>query len=71
MRPYTPIRPCELEGADDDGSCELLIKIYRANPHSLFPNGGKMTQYIDSLDIGTQVYVKGPTGYVLYEGNNI
>ena len=47
VRSYTPI------SSDDDlGFVELLIKVYFANTHPKFPDGGKMTQYLESLKIG-------------------
>ena len=39
MRPYTPT------SSDDDlGYFELVVKVYRANQHPRFLQGGKMSQ---------------------------
>ena len=50
VRPYTPI------SSDDNlGYVELLIKVYFANVHPKFPEGGKMTQYLESMKIGKKI----------------
>jgi NAD(P)H-flavin reductase len=43
-RKYTPISTLNQAGTFD-----LLIKIYYKNVHPKFPEGGKMSQYVDSL----------------------
>jgi len=43
MRPYTPVTLDE----DLPGAFELVIKVYFAHQHPKFPEGGKMSQYID------------------------
>lgn len=63
MRAYTPT------SQDDDlGYFDLIIKVYRANQHPKFPEGGKMSQYLDTLAIGDEIEVKGPVGHFVYEG---
>jgi NAD(P)H-flavin reductase len=63
MRAYTPA------SSDDElGYFDLVIKIYRANEHPRFPDGGKMSQYLDSLAIGDTIEVKGPVGHMHYLG---
>jgi cytochrome-b5 reductase len=42
VRPYTPTAPITADG--DRGVIELLIKIYRADSHPSFQNGGLLTQ---------------------------
>lgn len=37
------------------------------NPN--FPAGGKMTQYLESLDVGDAIEVSGPSGLIHYCGN--
>jgi nitrate reductase (NAD(P)H) len=63
MRPYSPM-------TDDEtiGHVDLLVKVYRAGVHPAFPNGGKLSQYLDSLKIGDLLDVKGPTGEFIYKG---
>jgi cytochrome-b5 reductase len=59
---YTPIN---LE--EKTGSFNLVIKIYR--PNEKFPNGGRLTQYIESLNIGDSINVEGPFGRCVYLHN--
>jgi hypothetical protein len=40
----------------------------RANEHPKFPDGGKMSQHLDSLALGDEVEVKGPVGHFVYTG---
>ena len=63
MRKYTPISPCS------EKNMELLVKIYRPNVNPNFPNGGKLTPYIESLNIGDKINVEGPFGRFGYEPN--
>lgn len=57
MRSYTPIT-----GNDTPGSVTFVIKIYKAGVHPKFPEGGKMSQYLDTLIIGDTVAMRGPKG---------
>eukprot|EP01023_Acetabularia_acetabulum_P061282 TRINITY_DN739_c0_g2_i1.p1 TRINITY_DN739_c0_g2~~TRINITY_DN739_c0_g2_i1.p1 ORF type:complete len:854 (+),score=198.42 TRINITY_DN739_c0_g2_i1:164-2725(+) len=62
LRAYTPT------SSDDDlGHFDLLVKIYRPLPPK-FPNGGIMSQHLDSLKIGETIEVKGPLGEFVYFG---
>jgi hypothetical protein len=45
-RAYTPIS-CD----DDLGRLDLLIKVYGPNIHPAFPEGGKLSQHLDSLQV--------------------
>lgn len=63
MRAYTPTSSDE-----DVGYFELLIKVYFRNAHSKFPMGGLFSQYLDELEIGDTIDVKGPVGHIVYEG---
>ncbi|MFH4974667.1 hypothetical protein AB6A40_001376 [Gnathostoma spinigerum] len=63
VRPYTPI-----SSDDDKGYMELLIKVYFKNVNPRFPDGGKMTQYLENLKIGDAIDVRGPSGLCIYEG---
>lgn len=63
MRAYTPTTlDTDLEYFD------LVIKVYFANEHPRFPDGGKLSQYLDTLDIGDSIEVKGPVGHMNYLG---
>lgn len=59
MRPYTPVT-----GDDVTGFVDLVIKVY--TPNERFPEGGKMSQLLDSLEIGDAIDIKGPVGEIVY-----
>uniref|UniRef100_A0A0M3I2W8 NADH-cytochrome b5 reductase n=1 Tax=Ascaris lumbricoides TaxID=6252 RepID=A0A0M3I2W8_ASCLU len=63
VRPYTPI-----SSDDDSGFVELMVKVYFKNVHPKFPDGGKMSQHLDSLKIGDTIDFRGPSGLIIYEG---
>ncbi|CAI9545455.1 unnamed protein product, partial [Staurois parvus] len=46
VRAYTPVSSDEVKGHID-----LVIKVYYKNVNPKFPDGGKMSQYLDSLKI--------------------
>lgn len=64
MKHYTPI-----SSNDDNGYVDFIIKVYRKGVHPKFPDGGKMSQYLDSLKIGDSIAVRGPSGRLQYFGN--
>ena len=59
MRAYTPMG-CGL------GYVDFVIKVYFANVHPKFPDGGKLTQILDSLKLGDMIDVKGPLGEYIF-----
>ncbi|XP_008679268.1 nitrate reductase [NAD(P)H] [Zea mays] len=63
MRAYTPTSP-----ADEVGHVELLIKIYFKDEDPKYPNGGLMSQHLDSLPLGATIDIKGPVGHIEYAG---
>ncbi|KAJ8249769.1 hypothetical protein COCON_G00229850 [Conger conger] len=63
VRPYTPV-----SSDDDKGFVDLVVKIYYKNVHPKFPDGGKMTQYLESLRIGDTIDFRGPSGLCVYKG---
>uniref|UniRef100_A0AAY5KXX7 NADH-cytochrome b5 reductase n=1 Tax=Esox lucius TaxID=8010 RepID=A0AAY5KXX7_ESOLU len=63
VRPYTPV-----SSDDDKGYVDLVVKIYFRNVHPKFPEGGKMSQYLESLQLGDMVDVRGPGGLLEYKG---
>ncbi|XP_019416847.1 PREDICTED: inducible nitrate reductase [NADH] 2-like [Lupinus angustifolius] len=63
MRAYTPT-----SAVDELGYFDLLVKIYFKNVHPKFPNGGLMSQHLDSLPVGSFLDVKGPLGHIQYTG---
>lgn len=52
VRPYTPVSPKKQEGSFD-----LVVKIYTQGQSPLNPAGGYMSQYLDQLNIGDAVEV--------------
>ncbi|KEG10949.1 putative NADH-cytochrome b5 reductase [Trypanosoma grayi] len=61
---YTPI------SSDDDlGHVDYLIKVYHKNVHPKFPNGGRLSQHLYNLPIGSTVEMRGPVGKFEYLGN--
>jgi len=64
VRPYTPV------SSDDDlGVMDLVVKVYFKNVHPKFPDGGKLTQYLNDLPLGQTIDVRGPSGNLTYKGN--
>lgn len=63
MRAYTPTSTI-----DEVGYFELVVKIYFKGVVPRFPNGGLMSQYLDSMPIGSSLDVKGPLGHIEYTG---
>ena len=66
VRPYTPT-----SSDDDKGFFDLVVKVYKANVNPRFPNGGKMSQYLDAMKPGEKIEVKGPSGRIQYKGKGI
>ncbi len=64
IRAYTPV-----SSDDNKGYVDLVIKVYKRNVHPKFPDGGKMSQYVDALKIGDTIAFRGPTGKLQYIGN--
>ncbi|KAI1893093.1 hypothetical protein AGOR_G00140330 [Albula goreensis] len=63
VRPYTPV-----SSDDDKGFVDLVVKIYFKNVHPKFPEGGKMSQYLESLQVGDVIDFRGPGGLLEYKG---
>lgn len=66
VRPYTPT-----SSDDDKGYFDLVLKVYKANVHPKFPNGGKLTQYLDQMKPGDKIDVRGPSGRLVYKRNGV
>lgn len=47
----------------------LCLQVYFGGVHPKFPAGGLLTQYLERLEIGQTVDVKGPVGHFVYHGN--
>ncbi|KAL6962093.1 Nitrate reductase [NADH] 1 [Sarracenia purpurea var. burkii] len=63
MRAYTPT-----SSDDEVGYFELVVKIYFKGVNPKFPNGGIMSQYLESLPVGSVLDIKGPLGHIEYTG---
>lgn len=63
IRPYTPVT-----SDDDHGYMDLVIKVYFKNVHPKFPDGGKMSQYLEAMNINDPIDVRGPSGLLVYKG---
>jgi len=63
QRSYTPVTSDEVLG-----SVTFVIKVYKAGVHPKFPEGGKMSQHLDSLQIGDSIEMRGPKGHMEYLG---
>jgi cytochrome-b5 reductase len=61
QRSYTPVTD-----NSSIGEVSLVVKVYKANVHPKFPEGGKMSQHLDSLKIGDAIEMKGPKGHMEY-----
>eukprot|EP00574_Skeletonema_japonicum_P000393 CAMPEP_0201741546 /NCGR_PEP_ID=MMETSP0593-20130828/46869_1 /ASSEMBLY_ACC=CAM_ASM_000672 /TAXON_ID=267983 /ORGANISM="Skeletonema japonicum, Strain CCMP2506" /LENGTH=291 /DNA_ID=CAMNT_0048235885 /DNA_START=14 /DNA_END=886 /DNA_ORIENTATION=+ len=64
QRSYTPTT-----GDDTPGTVTFVIKVYKAGVHPKFPDGGKMSQHLDTLKIGDTVDMRGPKGHMTYHKN--
>jgi len=63
IRPYTPT------SSDDDlGFVDLVIKVYFPGVHPRFPDGGKMSQYLEKMELGSTINFRGPSGHLTYGG---
>jgi len=64
IRPYTPV------SSDDDlGFVDFVIKVYFKDVHPKFPEGGKMSQHLESMEIGDYMDFRGPSGHLVYDGH--
>ncbi|XP_026561603.1 NADH-cytochrome b5 reductase 2 isoform X2 [Pseudonaja textilis] len=44
-------------------------EVYHKNVHPKFPEGGKMSQYLDTLKTGDAIDFRGPNGLLVYKGS--
>jgi len=65
-RKYTP---CSSD--DEIGYVDLVIKVYKGGVIDRFPDGGKMSQYMDTLKVGDTLDIMGPIGVHEYLGKGL
>jgi len=65
-RKYTPVSSNLMLG-----KFELVIKVYRRGQPEAFPDGGKMSQYFESLKGGDTIDIQGPFGLYEYKGAGV
>lgn len=65
-RNYTPV-----SSDADIGYLEIIVKIYFKQTNPRFPDGGKMSQFLNSMKIGDKIDVEGPTGHITYHGKGV
>lgn len=53
------------------GLLEILIKIYRPKTNIKFPEGGKLTPYLENLKPGDFINADGPHGKFSYSRGHI
>lgn len=63
QRSYTPVTDNQTIG-----KVSFVIKVYKAGVHPKFPDGGQMSQHLDSLNIGDNILMNGPKGHMEYFG---
>ncbi len=49
----------------------LSMQVYRAGESPKFPDGGKMSCHLDSMQIGDTIEAKGPMGHMTYLGRGM
>lgn len=47
------------------------MKVYRANENPRFPNGGKLTSWMDTIPLDQPIHVSGPYGKLQYRGKGL
>ncbi len=46
----------------------FVVQVYFKNVHPKFPDGGKMSQYLENMKLGETIDVRGPSGLLVYNG---
>ncbi|CAB3228531.1 unnamed protein product [Arctia plantaginis] len=66
IRAYTPVSSDE-----EKGYVDLVVKVYFKNVHPKFPEGGKLSQYLENMKLNDTIDVRGPSGRLQYTGNGL
>ncbi|KAI0358058.1 hypothetical protein OH77DRAFT_1502602 [Trametes cingulata] len=67
LRSYTPVRP--VLASEEDGTFDLLVKTYLPTDDGPFPPGGTISNYLDCMEEGEEIDIRGPTGGITYKGH--
>ncbi|PCH32962.1 hypothetical protein WOLCODRAFT_147072 [Wolfiporia cocos MD-104 SS10] len=67
LRSYTPVRP--VLPHEEDGTFDLLIKAYLPTEDGPFPPGGTLSNYLDVMQEGEEIDIRGPNGHIIYKGH--
>ncbi|XP_037521183.2 NADH-cytochrome b5 reductase 2 [Rhipicephalus sanguineus] len=62
-RHYTPVTRC-----DQTGHFDIMVKVYRTGESDEHPEGGLMSQFLDTMRRGERLTIQGPRGTFIYEG---
>lgn len=49
----------------------VSLQVYFANVHPKFPEGGKMSQYLEQMKLGDTMLMQGPKGKLTYKGHGV
>lgn len=63
MKSYETVLTCSV-----GNEIIFLLQVYFKNVHPKFPEGGKMSQFMESLSIDDYLDIRGPSGLLIYEG---
>ncbi|KAJ3533482.1 hypothetical protein NM688_g7276 [Phlebia brevispora] len=66
LRPYTPIAPVLPE--EEDGTFTLCVKTYFPTDGGPYPPGGLVSNYLDCMNEGEEIDIRGPEGEITYKG---
>ncbi|GJE93762.1 molybdopterin binding oxidoreductase [Phanerochaete sordida] len=66
LRPYTPIYPV-LPG-EEDGTITFCVKTYFPTDGGPHPPGGLVSNYLDCMQLGEELDMRGPMGEIVYRG---
>lgn len=48
-----------------------IFQVYFKNVHPKFPEGGKLSQYLENMKLNDTIDVRGPSGRLQYTGNGL
>ncbi|KAI0675969.1 hypothetical protein C8Q78DRAFT_360877 [Trametes maxima] len=66
LRSYTPVRP--VLSREEDGTFDLLVKTYLPPDGEVFSPGGTISNYLDCMEEGEDIDIRGPSGGIRYLG---